>query len=39
MLYGTDNFIMHTKTEDFYKDIAHDVGKRSDTSNYEVNNR
>ena len=25
------------KTEDFYKDIADDVEKRSDTSNYEVN--
>ena len=33
----TDSFIMHTKTEDFYKDIAHDVEKRFDTSNYEVN--
>ena len=25
------------KTEDFYKDIANDVEKRFDTSNYEVN--
>ena len=33
----TDNFIMHIKTEDFYKDIADDVEKRLDTSNYEVN--
>ena len=33
----TDSFIMHIKTEDFYKDIAHDVKKRSDTPNYEVN--
>ena len=33
----TDSFIMHIKTEDFYKDIADDVEKRSDTSNYEVN--
>ena len=32
----TDNFIINTKTEDFYKDIAHDVEKRFDTSNYEV---
>ena len=32
----TDSFIMHIKTEDFYKDIADDVGKRFDTSNYEV---
>ena len=27
---------MSIKTEDFYKDIANDVEKRSDTSNYEV---
>ena len=33
----TDSFIMNIKTEDFYKDIANDVGKRFDTSNYEVN--
>ena len=33
----TDSFIMHIKTEDFYKDIANDVKKRFDTSNYEVN--
>ena len=33
----TDSFIMHIKTEDFYKDIADDVEKRYDTSNYEVN--
>ena len=32
----TDNFIMNMKTEDFYKDIANDVEKRFDTSNYEV---
>ena len=31
----TDSFIMHIKTEDFYKDIANDVGKRFDTSNYQ----
>ena len=31
----TDSFIMHNKTEDFYKDIADDVEKRFDTSNYE----
>ena len=31
----TDGFIMHIETEDFYKDIANDVGKRFDTSNYE----
>ena len=33
----TDSFIMDIKTEDFYKDIANDVEKRFDTSNYEVN--
>ena len=33
----TDSFIIHIKTEDFYKDIADDVEKRFDTSNYEVN--
>ena len=33
----TDSFIMHINTEGFYKDIANDVEKRSDTSNYEVN--
>ena len=27
---------MNIKTEDFYKDIANDVEKRFDTSNYEV---
>ena len=31
----TDSFITHIKTEDFYKDIADDVEKRFDTSNYE----
>ena len=34
---GTDSFIMNIKTKDFYKDIANDVEKRFDTSNYEVN--
>ena len=29
----TDSFIMHIKTEDFYKDIADDVEKKYDTSN------
>ena len=32
----TDSFIMHIKTEDFYKDIANDVEERLDTSNYKV---
>ena len=33
----TDSFIMHIKTENFYKDIADDVEKRFDTSNYVFN--
>ena len=33
----TDSFILHVKTEDFYKDIADDVEKRFDTSNYDAN--
>ena len=33
----TDSFTMSIKTNDFYKDIANDVEKRFDTSNYEVN--
>ena len=32
----TDSFIMHIKAEDFYKDIANDVEKKYDTSNYTV---
>ena len=32
----TNSFIIHIKTKDFYKDIADDVEKRFDTSNYEV---
>ena len=31
----TDSSIMNIKTEDFYKDVANDVEKRFDTSNYE----
>ena len=34
---NTDSFIIYIKTEDVYEDIADDVEKRSDTSNYEVN--
>ena len=30
----TDSFIIHSKTEDFYKDIANDVSKWFDTSEY-----
>ena len=33
---GTDSFIIHINTKDFYKDIADDVEKRLDTSNYET---
>ena len=33
----TESFVMHIKTEDFYKDIADNIPKRFDTSNYEVN--
>ena len=32
----TDSFVMNIKTENFYQDIASDVEKRFDTSNYEV---
>ena len=32
----TDSFIIHTKMEDFYKDIADDIKKRYDASNYKV---
>ena len=32
----TASFIIYIKTEDFYKDIAHDVECKFDTSNYEV---
>ena len=32
----TDSFIIHIKTEDFKEDIANDVGKRFDTSNYDI---
>ena len=33
----TDSFINHIKTEDVYEDIANDIEKRFDTSNYEIN--
>ena len=32
----TDSLIVHIKTIDFYKDIANDVEKKIDKSNYEV---
>ena len=33
----TDSFIIHIKTENVYEDLAGDVEKRFDTSNYEIN--
>ena len=33
----TDSFTINIKTNDFYEDIAYDVEKRFDTSNYECN--
>ena len=33
----TGSFIIHTKTEDVYEDIADDIKKWFDTSNYKVN--
>ena len=35
----TDSFIFHIKTEDFYKDIANDVKKGLDRSNYDKNDK
>ena len=32
-----DSFMIHMETEDVYEDIANDVEKRFDGSNYEVN--
>ena len=32
----TDSFIVHIQSKDFYKDIAEDVEKRFDISNYEI---
>ena len=34
---GTDSFLSHIKTEDFYKDIANDVERWFDISNYDEN--
>ena len=31
----TDSFLVHIKTKDFYKDIANNVEKRFNKSNYE----
>ena len=35
----TDSFIIHIKTEDFYKGIANDVEKWFDTSNYDESDK
>ena len=35
----TDSFIIHIKTEDFYKDIADDVKKWFETSNYSEDDK
>ena len=32
----TDSLIVHVKTDYIYKDIAEDVEKRFDTSNFEI---
>ena len=36
---NTDNFVIHIKTEDFYKVITNDVEKWFDTSNYDENDK
>ena len=33
----TDSFIIYIKTKDVYEDVANDVEKYFDTSNYEIN--
>ena len=35
----TNSLIINIKTEDFYKDIAKDVEKRFDTSNYRIDRK
>ena len=35
----TDGSIIHIKTEDFYEDVANDVEKWFDTSNYDENDK
>ena len=35
----TDSFIIHIKTEDFYKDIANDAEKWFGTFNYDENDK
>ena len=35
----TDSFIIHIKTDDFYEDIANDIEKWLDTSNYDKDDK
>ena len=35
----TDSFVIHIKTEDFYEDIANNVERWFDTSNYDKNDK
>ena len=35
----TNSFVINIKTEDFYKDIANEVEKWFDTSNYDKNDK
>ena len=35
----TDGFVIHIETEDFYKDIANDVERWFDTSDYDENDK
>ena len=36
---GTDSFIIHSITEDFFEDIVGDVNKWFDTSNFDENDK
>ena len=36
---GTDSFVIHIKTKDFYEDITNDVEKWFDTSNYDEDDK
>ena len=38
-MLNTDSFVIHVITEDFYEDIANDVEKWFDTSNYDENDK
>ena len=35
----TDSFVIYTETEDFYKDIADDIERWLDISNYDENDK